>query len=177
MPRSLLVLPLVAVALVFSGAVSLCWSDARPVASNLDELAFLSGTWRGEHNGDFIEEVWSEAQGNAAPAMMGMFRWLSAEGRPRMYEMLTISRENDETILRLRHFTSAMVAWEEKDAPVVLRLTESTRGRAVFINASETDRLERIVFHQPQPDALAIDVEFRAETDRPPLNFRFTAAK
>jgi hypothetical protein len=143
-------------------------------AGELAAFEFLVGTWRGEMDGGLVEEIWSRPEGNA---MMGMFRWLNAEGRSRMYELLTISREGDETFLRLRHFTSSMVAWEEKDAPVVMKLVESSTGRALFENVNEADRLERIVFHQPEAGKLAIDVEFSEESGRAPLNFRFDAVR
>jgi hypothetical protein len=152
-------------------------TDERGKAGDQSELApfhFLIGTWRGEMGGGLVEEIWSKPEGNA---LMGMFRWLNPDGRSRMYEMLTISREDDETYLRLRHFSAAMVAWEEKDAPVVLKLTESAPGRALFVNVTETDRMERIVFHQSEPGKLAIDVEFREDSGRAPLNFRFLAAE
>lgn len=143
--------------------------------ADLANFAFLTGTWQGEMNGEFVEEVWSEAQGGA---MMGMFRWLHASGTPRMYELLTINRQGDDVFLRLRHFNAAMVAWEEKDAPVVLKLAtpgaEDKAGRAVFENVSDDARLARIVFHQPKPNELGIDVEFRAESGAQPLHFRFT---
>lgn len=147
--------------------------DTRPM-SELTAFHFLIGTWRGEKDGGLVEEVWSRPHGNA---MMGMFRWLNAEGRSRMYELLTISREDDETILRLRHFTPKMIAWEEKDTPVELKLSESSDLRAVFVNVSESDRMERIVFHQPEAGKLTIDVEFREAADRAPLRFQLSAAE
>lgn len=147
-------------------------SDAP--ADDLANFHFLVGTWRGELGGGLVEEIWSQPQGNA---MMGMFRWLNADGGTRLYELLTISREAEATYLRLRHFTSEMIAWEEKDAPVVLKLTESSTGRAVFVNESPEERLERIVFHQKEPGRLAIDVVFREGSQSGPLNFRFTAAE
>ncbi|HRP63167.1 MAG TPA: DUF6265 family protein [Phycisphaerales bacterium] len=143
--------------------------------ADLADFTFLTGTWQGEMNGEFVEEVWSQAEGGA---MMGMFRWLHASGTPRMYELLTITRQGDDVYLRLRHFNAAMVAWEEKDAPVVLKLAKpdaaDQRGRITFNNVANDERLSRIVFHQPKPNELGIDVEFRAESGAQPLNFRFT---
>lgn len=147
---------------------------AERARSPLDALAFITGTWQGEMNdGEFVEEIWTAPGPGTGDTMMGMFRWLSAEGQPRMYEMLTISHEDDETILRLRHYNSKMIAWEEKDAPVQLRVTESSAGRAVFTNIDTEARLTRIVFHQSEPKQLAIDVEFQEGT-RAPLNFQLT---
>lgn len=142
------------------------------IETPLAALTFLTGTWRGKMNGEFVEEIWSTEQGGA---MMGMFRWLGANGQPRMYELLTISREEEATFLRLRHFNSKMVAWEEKDSPVVLRLTESTPGRAIFTNVNEEDRMKRITFNQPQKGELEINVDFGEA--REALAFRFDRAQ
>lgn len=143
--------------------------------ADLADFTFLTGTWQGEMNGEFVEEVWSQAQDGA---MMGMFRWLHTSGTPRMYELLTITRQGDDVYLRLRHFNAAMVAWEEKDTPVVLKLAQpdaaDQRGQITFDNVANDERLSRIVFHQPKPNELGIDVEFRAESGAQPLNFRFT---
>ncbi len=148
---------------------------AKPQAAGgpLATLAFLAGTWRGEMDGEFVEEIWSEPAPGKGETMMGMFRWLNAEGRPRMYEMLTLSHEEGETLLRLRHHTSKMVAWEEKETPVTLRLVEATHEpqRAVFETVAVDGRLARIVFARKK-DSLAIDVEFR-EGMGETLAFRF----
>lgn len=146
---------------------------ARATDTPLAAFEFLVGTWRGEFNGEFVEEIWSAPHGNA---MMGMFRWLNADKLSRMYELLTISREGDQTFLRLRHFTRAMHAWEEMDKPVEMRLAEQTDGRAVFTIIGDEGRLERIVFSRPERGRLAIDVEFRAASETPALNFRFRGA-
>lgn len=146
---------------------------AEPPAAHgpdpLADFAFLVGTWQGEMGGDFVEEIWSAPR---AGAMMGMFRWTAPDGTPRMYELLTITHEDDQTILRLRHFTSSLVAWEEKDAPIQLHLTESAPNAARFVNHAEEQRLESISFARTDDEGLAIDVAFRESSGRPPLNFR-----
>lgn len=145
-------------------------ADVDEISDALAPLAFLTGAWQGTMGeNDFVEEVWSEASGGG---MMGMFRWLNPEGRPRMYELLTLSTEGQDVLLRLRHFTAEMVAWEERDSPVVLRLAETKPGRATFVNRNETAALERIVFFTTEEGRLGIDVLFQADSSRSDLNFR-----
>jgi len=140
-------------------------------ACSLAPVAFLVGTWQGTMgHDDFVEEIWSEPRGGH---MMGMFRWVSGEGQPRMYEILTLSRVEDDILLRLRHFSPDMIAWEERDAPVVLRMRDAVEGRAVFANVNTEDRMERIVFHRDGERGLKIDVEFREGAGQPPLHFTF----
>lgn len=141
----------------------------------LAPLAFLAGTWQGTMGeNDFVEEVWSEANGSG---MMGMFRWLNPQGRPRMYEILTLSSEGEDVLLRLRHFTAEMVAWEERQSPVVLKMNETDDRRAAFVNVDEQAALERIVFFAADDDGLGIDVLFRAESGRSDLKFEMKRAK
>jgi len=136
-----------------------------------DDLAFLQGTWCGETDGGFAEEVWSEPRSGT---MLGMFRWLTAKGDPRVYEILAISHEGDEVLLRLRHFSAAMVAWEERDEPIEMRLDELEVDRASFTNRSDAGRLERYVFERTGENALRIDIHFRAESGAAPLHFDLT---
>lgn len=140
----------------------------------LKALSFLTGTWQGRMGqDDFVEEVWSEAKGGA---MMGMFRWLNAEGRPRMYEILTITSDGADVFLRLRHFSAEMIAWEERDAPIVLKMRGAEQGRAEFVNMNEAAALSRIVFFSAEDDGLGIDVLFKEESGRPALHFRMKDA-
>ncbi|TVQ75090.1 MAG: hypothetical protein EA380_11580 [Phycisphaeraceae bacterium] len=141
---------------------------APPVPDPLADLAFLVGTWQGDMRGDFVEEIWSAPR---AGAMMGMFRWVAPDATTRMYEILTITHEDDQTILRLRHFSSSLVAWEEKDAPIQLHLAESAPNSARFVNRAEEQRLESISFSSSAWGRLTIAVDFRPESGRPNLRF------
>ena len=162
---------------VASGSASAVRSDerAQPHATSLSPVTFLAGTWRGVINdNEFVEEIWSEPSPRSGEGggetMMGVFRWLNAEGRPRIFEILTLSHEDGEIVLRLRHYTAKMVAMEEKDSPVTLRMVKSSEGKAMFENVVEDNRLHRVVFAR-NDDALAIDVEFREGIET--LRFRF----
>jgi hypothetical protein len=65
----------------------------------------------GEGLGGYSEETWS---GPAGGAMVGTYRLLK-EGKAVFYEFLLLTEENGSLILKLKHFSPELVAWEEKD--------------------------------------------------------------
>lgn len=143
-----------------------------PPAVELAALSWLAGSWRGGYEGrrgvDYVEEWWSQPTGES---IMGAFRWVNPDGSPRMFELLTITKETDGVFLRLRHIDAKGVSWEEKDKPLTLKLSESGENRAVFERIDQTTVPAKVVYHR-RGDVLAIDVIFPAEQGNPPLEFR-----
>ncbi len=144
--------------------------DRKPGASAdaLKPLAFLAGAWSSEVDGALTEEHWSQPHGTS---IVGMFRWCKPDGSPSMFEILTITAEGEGVLLRLRHFSPALVAKEDKDKPMVLRLESATANAAVFVAHSDTGTLSRITYRSPTADRLAIEIDFTQESKRPPLKF------
>jgi hypothetical protein len=77
-----------------------------PVPATLADVAFLEGHWRGGDPGELSEEVWSAPEGDS---MMGMWRYV-AKGRARLFEMLSLTTEGPNVVLRIRHFDPKLVA-------------------------------------------------------------------
>lgn len=136
----------------------------------LDTVAFLAGRWVHVDEDGATEEHWSAPRGGA---MMGMFRWDRPDGRPVMFEILTITSEGEDLLLRLRHYSPRLVAKEDKDKPMTLKLSEHGERRAVFSAHEHAADLSRIVYHCPTADTLRITVEFAANDgeERDPLQF------
>lgn len=103
-----------------------------PTTSMLDvqlsDLSWLVGTWQGERNGQMVEEIWSAASGNC---MMGMFRWMH-EGRTRFYEFLTLEVEDQEIVMRLKHFYPGLRGWEDKNESFLFILVQLRENEAAF---------------------------------------------
>ncbi|MFN0010849.1 MAG: DUF6265 family protein [Phycisphaerales bacterium] len=145
-------------------------TKGAPTASPLAELGFLAGAWRGDMSGGVAEEVWSAPVGSS---IMGCFRWLKPDQTPSMFEILTITREGEATVLRLRHYSPKLVAKEEKDKPLALTLTESGPTRAVFTAEKDGAGDLNAVRYELRDGALHIDVEFvQGEKPRPALKFK-----
>lgn len=141
---------------------------------DLDAAAFLAGAWRGEVNGDLVEEHWSAPAGGN---ITGMFRWIGADGGVRVVELLTISREKSgDIVLRLRHFDGALMPWKSEAEPVALTLAEAGAGRAVFrADADGAASLEAVTY-EVKNGSLSITIEFPARRQRDPLRFTLERA-
>jgi hypothetical protein len=134
--------------------------------ADLTGLAFLAGTWRGQAGEDWVEEIWSEPH---ASGIMGCFRWVGESGALSMLEILSITRDEDATRLRLRHFNgSALVPWgSESEGPTTARLESLSPGRARFVSDSPRGSLAGVEY-VVQGEGLRITVSFR-EATRPPI--------
>jgi hypothetical protein len=101
--------------------------QASPKAQ-LSELEWLGGHWQGEGFGGKIEEIWSHEMGGA---MMGSFRMIMKE-EVSFYELMTISKEGNSILLRIKHFDKNLKGWEEKDESVEFKLVEITSTAVYF---------------------------------------------
>lgn len=159
------------------------WEDPQPAAPikspapapakaepaiDLNRLAFLAGRWADKNNDGLTEEHWSAPDGNN---MMGMFRWCKPDGTPAMFEILTITREPDGVLLRLRHYSPKLVAKEEKDKPMTMKLEAIEGQRVIFKAHSHAGDLSQITYQCPSKDTLHIEVAFAPELKREALEF------
>lgn len=130
----------------------------RLTGFTIQDLAFMAGQWRGDQDGRLVEEFWSAPAGNN---MIGCFRWLRADGRAMVFELLAMTQEADGVRLRLRHHSATLVAKEEKDQPLTLRLAEVRPGFARFIAEAAAGDLDNITY-TVQGEMLTINVAFKA---------------
>lgn len=111
-------------AMVFSvWAGGVAQADDRVVVRSLDEgassppaqieaLSWMIGFWEGEGlDGDAVELIAPPAGGQ----MMGSFYHLKEDGAVNFYEFYTFAEVGDTLVLRIKHFTPALVGWEAKD--------------------------------------------------------------
>ncbi|MHA7871789.1 MAG: DUF6265 family protein [Hyphococcus sp.] len=102
-------------------------SAASPAAT-LEDIDWLVGYWVGGSGGE-AAELFAPAAGGQ---MMGVFRLMTSDGAPQFYEFYLIAEENDSLVLRIKHFTPAMVGWEEKDGYVEFPLVGLGERAAYF---------------------------------------------
>jgi hypothetical protein len=105
--------------------------------------------------------------------MVGMLRWLKADGSPRLYELLTLTKEDGQVVMRIRHFNPPDLApWaSESERPVTLRLRSLRERKAVFVNVRDDADLETITYDAGQRGVLRITLAFRPAANRPPIVF------
>lgn len=111
----------------FENTLKYSETEGSPNAK-LEDVAWISGHWKGESMGGEIEEVWTSPLGGS---MMGSFK-LVADGKVVFYELETISEEGETLILRLKHFNPELKGWEEKDETEDFRLVKITADAVYF---------------------------------------------
>ncbi len=159
---------------------------ARPQTPSLGDCAFLAGAWKGAigegapnpgqpglGTQDRAEEHWSAPDGTS---ILGMFRWVNADGTPGVFEILAITQEEGGVFLRLRHMDARLQPWPTETVPMTLALAEASPGKAVFRAVESEKKLAAVTYHCPTPDELRILVEFAGEKPREPLDFRMKRA-
>lgn len=131
-------------------------SAAPPVAARIAAVAFMAGHWVGDVDGSLSEEIWTAPAGGS---MLGMWR-LVAGGQARVLELLALSEEADGGLtLRLRHFDARLVAREDKERPIELRLRRLSEGEAGFEGPGADGQLVRLDYRRDGPDGLAAVLE------------------
>ncbi|MEQ9402410.1 MAG: DUF6265 family protein [Cyclobacteriaceae bacterium] len=106
--------------LVFSG------SDPKKKKFDINDYAWLAGSWTGDGFGGTSEEMWSPP--SADGTMMGVYRHHKGDGSLNFYEFLVL----DSTGLRLKHFTPDLIGWETKEKFVTFEMVEFTKDKIVL---------------------------------------------
>ncbi len=156
---------------VAAASLDFARAQGKP-ADSLAKLKFLAGAWKGELDGDLVEEHWSEPAGES---LIGMFRWVGKDGKVRLYELLSIKAEADGPTLRLRHFDGTFTPWaSEQDGIPLLRMSECAGTRVVFTNTANEGL--KSCEYEVKGDQLTIVVSF-FDPNRRPLKFELKRAK
>lgn len=119
-------------------------TESSTTANPMEGLAFLTGIWRGAWQGNAtVEETWSQPMGRS---MIGMLRIVDASGTPTMHELTTITHENDQIILRIRHADSQLNFWPLEREPGPLVLIEIDTNVAVFASEDPNAGLQQVIY-------------------------------
>ncbi len=94
----------------------------------LENIAWISGNWKGEAFGGQVEENWSKPSGGS---MMATFKLIN-EGKVSFYEIEIIRELENTLVLQLKHFDSELKGWETKEETVDFPLIKVTTERVVF---------------------------------------------
>lgn len=114
-------------------------------------LAFMSGNWKTETAWGEMEEHWSPPLGNC---MMCAYRCVK-DGKVVFYEFIVIEQDS-VPVMKLRHFSSGNIGWEEKDKPYVYPLTFLDPDRARF---ERPDKKTALTFYRTGPDSMKVILE------------------
>ena len=100
----------------------------KVLESKLENIAWISGSWKGEAFGGITEEIWSVPSGGS---MMATFK-LIINGKVSFYEIEIIREIENSLVLQLKHFNNDLKGWETKDETVDFPLKEITANKVVF---------------------------------------------
>lgn len=123
----------------------------RPAATIAD-MAWLEGEWAGTGiGGRPAGETFTFAGANQ---MVGHFWQLNAEGGIDFYELITVVPDGESLTMRLKHFTSDLTGWEEKEGDAALEFPLRSRGENQWVFGPVT-------FTRPHENALNVSVTVR----------------
>ncbi len=92
------------------------------------EMGWLAGRWSGTGLGGHADEDWGSPREGV---MLGTFRMLK-DNKPVFYEFMTLEERGGSLVLRVKHFTPELVAWEEKDKAVDFPFIKKDGKRLYF---------------------------------------------
>ena len=164
---ALLSLPLAAILWATTAAVAGPPDEPKPkqLEVTVADLGWFQGDWQNTDEGSLSQEVWTQPQGDC---LLGMWRWVDAQGASRVFELLSICQDETGPTLRLRHFDRRMKAREEREAPIVLALVHAAENRVTF-QGKEGELTVRLTYSREGSQLIA-----RLEkTDQPAQEYRF----
>ena len=147
-------------------------ASTEDVHPKLAALSWLAGHWVTKRFDDQLEEIWSAPKGDS---MMGMFRWIKG-GKASIYELCTITVEDDDLIFRIRHFHGPKLdAWEDKEAALTLKAT-NLEPNVVAFQTSKID-MPRIYGFEKTDTGITVRIEGLREGKPVGDEFKFRPAK
>lgn len=169
------------VALLSLGGATLGWTASHrepapaEAAGPLGAFETLAGTWRAEVDGLHFEESWLPSRGGN---MSGVFRLSAPDGAPRVLEILTLTAQDDGSVLQsIRHFGADLAPWASEAAgPLVLRAEKAAGPIVALLPHANADAVRTATFDFTNPDALKFTLQFAAE-GRPPLDIEMRRVK
>lgn len=101
--------------------------------AKLEDLSFLSGKWRVSKDGETTEEIWGNVQGDSIVGHCHSVR----NSKSTLYELIAVVKVGNELVMRIKHFKSGFVSWDEKAEPGDLNLIKVSKNEATFKNQSK----------------------------------------
>lgn len=120
--------------------------DPKAPEFDINDYAWLSGSWTGDGFGGTSEEIWSKP--SADGTMMGTYRHHKADGSLNFYEFMVL----DKTGLKLKHFTPDLVGWETKEDFVTFEMVSFDKNRI---------ELKGLVFERKGEDSMEIRLRLK----------------
>jgi hypothetical protein len=121
----------------------------QSIKPNMQNLAFMAGTWTLKHKWGDMEEFWGPPMGDN---MVSSYRCVK-DGKVVFYEFVVIEQTNGVPILKMRHFNPGNVAWEDKDKPLHYKLITLVKSKAIF---ESTDQSVKLTYERLSPSKMNV---------------------
>ncbi|MGD0963996.1 MAG: DUF6265 family protein [Candidatus Acidiferrales bacterium] len=132
-------------------------NPSRAPQPTLSDFAWLEGKWRGVWGPRIVEQIWTAPQGGQ---VLGLFRVIEND-KTLVIELLSLSETPDSIALRLRHFTPALLPWEQSGF-TTMKLVGLDTATAEFENPAD-GQPRREVFTRIDPDTYTSKSEIAPE--------------
>lgn len=132
------------------------------------DLEWLTGSWFATLGNALVEEHWSAHRGGM---LLGMFRWTDND-KVSFYEIEAIESDGDYVYLRVRHFDTGLIAWEQKDRPHEFILVQHDDALTVFFELDKPDP-RWTVYERIDEDSMRVYFTHDSDPDDQPGVFDF----
>lgn len=127
--------------------------------ATLQDVEWISGTWRGEAMGGICEEFWDKPSGNT---MMFCFKFIE-NNQVVFYELGHIKEVDKSLILEFKHFDPELKGWEKQDEKQHFRLVKIDKNRVNF---------EHFTFEKISENEINIYVIFESSGEEMKFNYK-----
>jgi hypothetical protein len=117
---------------------------------HLSSLEWIIGSWYGGDKEEKMEENWNPIM---IDAMTGWFRWKKGDSIF-LYEFMLLQQVDKNIVLKIKHFDSKLVGWEEKDKWVEYVAWSSSSNR-IMLKASDPKHTPWIAYERDGPKLTA----------------------
>ena len=138
-------------ALALSIVLSLAALPLLAAGASVQDLAWMTGTWKGALGPGTLEETWATPDGGVMAALVRG----TSNGKNNMVELIVIEEENDSLVLRLQQWNPGFDPRTE--GPQSFALKESTDRKVVFEATSEGS-LKTLGYSRPADDEFVISI-------------------
>lgn len=103
-------------------------SDKYFLLDDYSKLDWLSGKWTIQEGAESTQEYWSESRGLVK---MGMFQ-MHGDIAMIFSEIIQIANDEESTLMRIKHFSHDLKAWEDREEMNTFRLIQLENQKATF---------------------------------------------
>lgn len=96
--------------------------------ANIEQMSWIAGEWTASIWEGRAREIWMMPDGGS---MTGAFRF-EYNDSVQFLELISVAPEKGSLVMKVRHFSADMIAWEEKEESQVFNLVYLEPNRAYF---------------------------------------------